>query len=228
MKKILFIALILSTAFANAQFSKTLSSDRPGQALSSSTVGKKVFQVQSGIDFVESSSEFQPSSYFRYGFSERFEINSGFILSGDKFANELASFTVGARYNLSKKENKSQSTLQLSHDFKSTLNTTQFAYIFSSSFTEKLGYTINLGLNFDNSLAVNTGVYIFNLSYALNDKVGVFAESYGTFLNSNPHNNIDAGVYYLLNNNLQLDALIGDNEGFFIGAGVTWRIPPKK
>ncbi|TXD46409.1 transporter [Polaribacter sp. IC073] len=228
MKKLLFIALVLTATMASAQYTEYLASDRPGQALSSSTVGEKVFQVQTGIDFTESTSEFYPSSYFRYGFSERFEVNSGFVLSGDTFGGDLESFTVGARYNLSKKENKVQSSLQLSHDLGSSISSTQLIYILSSSFSEKLGYTVNLGLHLNDNLGFDNGIYIFNLSYAFNDKVGVFAETYGTFSNNSFQMNFDAGVYYLLNNNLQLDALIGKNEGFFGGAGVTWRIPTQK
>ena len=224
MKKVLFIALVLTATMTSAQYTTYLTSDRPGQALSSSTVGKKVFQIQAGIDFT---SEFYPNSYFRYGFSERFEVNSGFVLSGDSFGNDLESFTVGARYNLSKKDNKVQSSLQLSHDLGSTISNTQLIYILSSSL-EKLGYTVNLGLNLNDNFGFDNGVYIFNLSYAFNDKVGVFAETYGTFLNDSFQMNLDTGVYYLLNNNLQLDVLIGRNEGFFAGAGVTWRVLPQK
>lgn len=227
MKKLLFSFLVLSTTIVSAQFTETVSSDRPGQALSSSTVGKKIFQIQAGIDFFESSSDFYPSSYFRYGFSEKFEINSGFILSGNKFGNDLESFTIGARYVLNGNTSKLKSSLQLSYDFGATNKNTQLTYILGSSFSENFSYTINLGVNFNEDLALNNGIYIFNLSYAFNEKMGVFLEPFGTFLRDSFQFNMDTGFYYLLNNNLQLDVQIGDNNGLFIGTGVTWRIPPK-
>ena len=228
MKKLLLGIFILSSAFANAQFTETLSSDRPGQALSSSVVGKNVFQIQAGIDYFESASDFYPSSFFRFGLSERFELNSGIILSGNEFASDLESLTLGARYVLnSNPEANLKSSLQFSYDVGATNKSSQITYILGSSFSENLSYTINLGLNFNEDFALNNGIYIFNLSYALNEKVGVFLEPFGTFLKGDFQFNLDSGVYYLVNNNFQLDFLIGESNGFFTGAGITWRIPSK-
>jgi hypothetical protein len=196
-------------------------------------VGKQVFQIEAGIDFFDSSSDFYPSSYFRYGLSERFELNSGFVISGQRFGNDLESFTIGARYVLnSNSEAKFKSSLQLSYDIGATYDYSQLTYILGSSFSDKLSYRVNLGINLDRDLGFNNGVYALNLSYAFNQKTGIFIEPFGTFfgigfLNSSQFN-IDSGFYYLLNNNLQLDMLIGDNDGVFAGAGVTWRIPSMK
>ena len=227
MKKLLFIALVLITTIASAQYTESLTSDRPGQALSTGTVGKNVFQIQAGVDYFDSSAQFYPSSYFRYGLSEGFELNSGFILSGNNFGNELEVFTIGARFHLNKNRSKFQSSLQLSYDFGGINNGTHVAYILGSSLSENLSYTVNLGIDFDRDFAFNNGIYIFNLSYAFNSKMGIFIEPFGTFLNDSFQFNLDSGFYYLLNNNLQLDVLIGESNGFFLGAGVTWRIPPK-
>ncbi len=225
MKNVVKIALFFCAILVSAQNKDTLSSDRPGQALSSNTVGENVFQIQAGIDFLNSSSDFYPNSFFRYGISERFELNSGFILSGHKFGNDLESFTIGARYLLNKNNSKYTSSLQFSFDAGAATKNSQITYIIGSSLSEKLSYTINLGLNFNNNFALNNGIYVFNLSYALNEHVGLFIEPFGKFLKSNFKFNFDSGVYYLLNNNLQLDALIGNNDGVFLGAGVTWRVP---
>lgn len=228
MKKFLSFVVFLVSIVANAQFSETLSSDRPGQALSGSTVGKNVFQIQSGIDFFESSSNFFPSSYFRYGFSEKFELNAGFVLSGHSFGNDLESFTIGARYRLNEITSKYQSSLQFSYDISSTAPIHSITYILGSSFSEKWSYTANFGVHFRNDFALDNFIYVFNLSYAINNKMGVFLEPFGTFKSGDLKVNLDAGVYYLLNNNLQLDALVGENDGLFVGAGVTWRIPSRK
>ncbi|QTD37481.1 transporter [Polaribacter batillariae] len=228
MKKLFFAVFIFCSTIASAQFTESLSSDRPGQALSSSVVGKNVFQIQAGIDYFESTSNFYPSSYFRYGLSERFEFNTGIIFSGNKFADDLESLTIGARYVLnSNLEAHLKSSLQFSYDVGATNKNSQLTYILGSSFSEKLSYTVNLGINFDNDFGVNNGIYIFNFSYAFNDKTGVFLEPFGTFLKNSFQFNLDAGVYYLVNNNFQLDFLIGESDGFFTGAGITWRIPSK-
>jgi hypothetical protein len=228
MRKIVLIFLLFSFSVVKAQYQEVLSSDRPGQALSANVVGKNVFQIQAGIDFFESTSNFYPGSYFRYGLSERFELNTGFILTGNELVNDIESFTLGARYLLSKTERKFTSALQLTHDFGAENKNTQLSYILASAFTDKLSYTINLGLNLSESLNLNNAIYIFNLSYALNDKVGVFIEPFGTIYRCSFNVNVDSGVYYLLNNNFQLDSVIGYNDGVFVGAGFTWRLPTKK
>ena len=227
MKRLLVLILLLNFSFLKAQNQEVLSSDRPGQALSSSVVGNHVFQIQTGIDFSNENSNFLPSSYFRYGLSERFEINSGFIFSGSNFAENLSSLSIGARYLVSNSNNKMQSSFQFSYDVKAEENSGQLVYILGSSFNEKLSYTANLGINFTDNLSLANTFYIFNITYSINNKIGLFAENFGTLFTSNYHFNYDTGVYYLLNNNFQLDAVIGDNDGFFIGAGFTWRVQPK-
>ena len=228
MKRLLVLILLLNFSFVKAQNQEILSSDRPGQALSSSVVGNHVFQIQTGIDFSNENSIFLPSSYFRYGLSERFEINSGFIFSGSNFAENLSSLSIGARYLVSNSNNKMQSSFQFSYDFKAEENIGQLVYILGSSFNEKLSYTANLGINFTDNLSLANTFYVFNVTYSINNKIGLFAENFGALFTSNYQFNFDTGVYYLLNNNFQLDTVIGDNDGFFIGAGFTWRVQPKK
>ncbi|WP_155810395.1 hypothetical protein [Polaribacter sp. Hel_I_88] len=228
MKKIVFLCFVLFSITVKAQFTESLASDRPGQALSVNTVGKNVFQNQTGIDFFENNSLYVPSSFFRFGLSEKLELNSGFILSGENFASDLASFTIGARYLLSNVDSNSKSSLQLSYDFGADAKNTQLTYIFGSSFTDKLSYTANLGINVNDDFNTNNALYVFNMAYSLNTKMGVFVETFGTFLNNTDQINFDAGYYYLINTNFQLDALIGENDGLFVGAGFTWRVPFNK
>ena len=121
-----------------------------------------------------------------------------------------------------------QSSFQFSYDFKAEENSGKLVYILGSSFNEKLSYTANLGINFTDNLSLANTFYVFNITYSINNKIGLFAENFGALFTSNYQFNYDTGVYYLLNNNFQLDTVIGDNNGFFIGAGFTWRVQPKK
>ena len=229
MKKLILIAFLLSISIINAQFTEVLSSDRPGQALSVNTVGKNVFQIQAGIDYFDTTSaSIYPSSYFRYGISEKFELNSSFILSGINIGDDLESVTIGARYQMSKLESELKSSLQFSYDFSEQNESSQLTYNLGGSFTNSFGYTVNLGLNLDEDFSLNTGIYAFNFSYALNDKFGVFLEPFGTFLKSDFQLNIDTGFYYVLNNNFQIDFQIGESDGLFLGTGITWRVPFKR
>jgi hypothetical protein len=71
----------------------------------------------------------------------------------------------------------------------------------------------------------------------LNNDFGIFAEQFSFISNYQPRHNVDLGVFYLLNNNLQLDFYAGtfifNNtpknsilNSFFVGAGVSYKIQP--
>ncbi|UCD48844.1 MAG: transporter [Phycisphaerales bacterium] len=74
--------------------------------------------------------------------------------------------------------------------------------------------------------------YSIVLGIALSEQVGTFVEFFGDAPthSGKPANSFDAGLTYLLANNLQLDLLggVGLSEAaddWFIGAGVAWRLP---
>ncbi len=228
MKKLLLSILILSSTIAGAQVSESLSSDRPGQALSTNVVGNKVFQIQPGIDYFKNSSTYLPNSYFRYGISDRVELNSGLAYAFGNGKIKLAGFNFGTRISLNKKENSISSALQVSINIPvENLNFgTQAIYTIAGSFSDKLGWTANLGANFDKDFNAS-GFYVFNLSYSISEKTGIFFEPFGTLGNASDFA-FDTGFYYLVNNNFQLDFLVGDNSGLFLGFGATIRILPKQ
>lgn len=228
MKKILLVvSFVLVCVTASAQYSETISSGRPGQAIGANSVGTNVFQIQAGVDFLEKPNIFMPNSFFRYGISERLEINSGLSYSITDIGNELAGFTVGARVNLYDKADLPSMGLQVSFglpvddlEFNS-----QALFVITDDLTDSLSWTVNLGSNFDKDFNTN-GIYVFNLSYSISDKIGVFIEPYGT-IDNELHINFDAGVSYLVNKDLQLDFLggygINTKQGLLVGLGISWR-----
>lgn len=230
MKKITILLLFISS-IAVAQYSETISSGRPGQAIGSTSVGKNVFQIQAGVDFLEKSNVFTPNSFFRYGISEKVEINSGIAYSFADGFDELSGFTVGTRINLYDKDDLPSMGLQLSFGLPvdNLEFGTQVMFVLTDSFTDKLSWTVNLGSNFDKDFNTN-GIYVLNLSYSISDKIGVFIEPYGT-IDSDFHLNFDAGISYLVNNDLQLDFLggygVNTEQGLLLGAGISWRFLTK-
>lgn len=228
MKKFILIFSLLFAIQFNAQTGESLSSDRPGQALSSSVVGKNVFQIQAGIDYFKNADVYLPNSYFRYGISDKVEINSGLAYFLGDGKNNLAGFNLGTRISLSKKESNISSAIQISATLPvENLNFgTQAIYTIAGNFTDNLGWTANIGANFDEDFKA-TGLYVFNLSYSISDKIGIFLEPFGTFGNGSSFA-FDTGFYYLVNNDFQLDFLIGDNNGLFLGLGATIRFLPKQ
>lgn len=226
MKKITLLLLFVSATIV-AQYTETISSGRPGQAIGSTSVGKNVFQIQAGVDFFEKPNVFIPNSFFRYGVSERLEINSGVAYSfTDKFK-ELSGFTVGTRINLYDKADLPSMGLQVSFGLPvdNLEFSTQALFVLTDSFTDKLSWTINIGSNFDKDLKTN-GIYVVNLSYSISDKIGAFIEPYGT-IDDDFNVNFDTGISYLVNKDLQLDFLggygVNTQQKLFLGAGVSWR-----
>ncbi|WP_088324782.1 hypothetical protein [Polaribacter tangerinus] len=229
MKKFTLLAFLLCTTITTAQFTEVLTSDRPGMALSPNTVGKYVFQTQTGIDFQDGFSISNPNSYIRFGLSEKLEVNTSFSFYGSEFISDLVSINIGARYRFNSQNSSYSSSIQVTQFFyNEQANTSQLTYIFGGNFTDKLSYTTNLGISIAEFSTIENTHFVANIGYVINPKLGVFVESFGSIWDQNFTVNFDAGAYYLLSNNLQFDISMGDNNGFFTSAGVSWRIPYKK
>lgn len=247
MRKVVFLPFLMCFFIkVNAQYNKTIRSGRPGQAIGPFTVGKGVFQTQTGIDFYNEQfdskksrqNSYVPNTVLRYAISDRFEINSGLSYSFLEGGPEgLSSTTLGTRINLNKGENGWPAMgLQLSFKLPILDDAFNFngvapklLFVISKSITDKLGATVNIGSNYAVETLNAKTDYVFNLSYSLNDKMGVFLEPYGSFTKESFEVKFDTGVSYLLNKDFQLDALIGygKNNGveeLMAGAGFSWRI----
>lgn len=240
MKRVFLILLLGIYTAMSGQYNKTISSGRPGQAISAFAVGKYVFQTQTGIDFYNTKAKglkgvnsYVPNSFFRYGVTERFELNSGLAYTFSDGVEELTSLSIGTRINLYKGSDKIPPMgLQVSFNLPTNSDVSskilpQALFIFGDSLTDKLGYTVNLGSSFDEEFDA-TGIYVLNFSYSLNDKVGLFIEPYGTFTKKSFFIKFDGGISYLVNNNFQLDFLTGYGKNynvneFMVGAGFSWR-----
>lgn len=241
MKKKIVISIVffISGITAFAQYSETISSGRPGQAIGPFAVGKYVFQMQTGIDYISASQgvtttgSYIPNSVFRYGILEGFELNSGLAYTFSEGYEDLSYFLIGSRINLYKGTTKLPAIgLQASFYIPTATDVSkkvlpEALFVVGGSFSNKLGYTINIGSSFNENFNA-TGKYVLNFSYSLSDKVGVFFEPYGTFTSNYFNIMFDTGLSYLVNNNFQLDILTGYGKNnnmseFMVGAGFSWR-----
>lgn len=248
---LLLLALILSIHTVQGQ--DNLTSDRPGQTFSANTVGKNVFQIQSGLGYDNLwyrnaafiSSEFTAqksdvrcwSAYnvtdLRYGLLEPFEVGVTLISTySDREGEEiiLGSSTaaennydayLSLRYNLI---NTDQWTLGLYSS--GLLNFKEFNLRAMGSYHVNANSSLNSNIAYRAS-SVNGS---FNqLSYTLNfshgfENLGVFVETFaairlhgGDFHYTDWQNYFDAGLWYLVSNNFQLDFTVGSgfNDQFF-------------
>lgn len=248
----LLLVCLITTQIAFSQFNETIRTGRPGQAIGPFSVGKNVFQTQTGFDIGGvnqtnpdfSSNYLNPNTVLRYGITEKFEINSAisYITNKAKFdenefnSSGLNNYTIGTRINVINNLNNGpslgfQGTVFLPigfGDYENKSTNYKLMAITTQSLSNKFGLGFNLGYIFNTEI----GDYVINLSYSINDKWGTFIEAYGTFDQENFDLNWDTGLAYLLNNNLQFDIYGGidsieNGTTYFTSLGVSWRITPK-
>ena len=77
--------------------------------------------------------------------------------------------------------------------------------------------------------------YVYTLAYgfAVTEKFGLYAELYGDLPENNSGNHLwDAGLTYLLSDNVQLDATVGSSittgQDILISGGISFRLPTKQ
>lgn len=102
----------------------------------------------------------------------------------------------------------------------------RFIITTGNKINESFSFTTNWIITHSgNNDQVNYG-YVLNLSYVITDKIGAFMELYGNLNNFNA--DIDMGISYLLNDDLQLDTSFGlqgekNVSNWFVDAGISWR-----
>ena len=242
-KRILFVIISLMTL---GQLNAQIITDRPDQTESSSTVGNGNLQIESGflIGFEgEKESSIRqilaPTNLFRYGVSKNIEIRflSQFeSLRKDNISVQgISDIEIGTKIQLVNGEESNTEVAFLSHLIVPTgteeLTNDKFGTInkisISHEINEKIGIGYNIGYNYfgkDNgdltySLAMGIGV---------NDKVGVYIETYGDVLGFEKFiSNFDTGFTYLANKDLQFDFSFGsgiNNKMNYISIGFSWLI----
>lgn len=251
-EKILFqLIFLLVVLGVNAQYKTNIDSGRPGNSIGVFTVGKDVFQIESGIDYSNSEDSYQTNLVLRFGIAERIEVNAG--LGTNNESNEIGFYSFGAKFNIFEGDSMLpssgfQTTFNISNDEVQN-SYSSMLFLLGYNFNEKWSYTLNFGANVDlekraviengesKNIVFVEGVYTFNLSYQINDRWAVFVEPFGTvdkYYSPKIKINLNAGLSYLINKDLKIDLLGGSDinienlKGVNFGAGVSWRLAPKR
>jgi hypothetical protein len=95
--------------------------------------------------------------------------------------------------------------------------------------TEKMGIEYNLGYsNFEEDSQKGDLVYSFVSEYEINDRSGVFIETYGELIELNElEASIDLGWSFQFTDNFELELAAGsgiNHTMLFVAMGVSWRI----
>ena len=247
MKKLPLLLLFIST-LSLAQYTETIATDRPGQAIGANSLGAKVFQIQSGVaynaieedGFKLATTAF--ASVFRYGLLERLDLNAAFVwqndvLSGPSISSSITGVSnteVGLRYSIT--DNKGwvpaigiQGKLLLKLQDKEYQRMdlgTNFVVATNNTLIKSLSLTTNWGMLHTGNVGDAQFSYVVNLGYGISDKVGVFIETYGGLNDFTA--NFDTGLSYLINKDLLIDLSTGwqGQDGvsnWFVDAGLSWR-----
>ena len=188
--------------------------------------------------------------HLRMGLTERFELSAGMAYSNGKIENSffstnengISALSFGLRSNIYVGKGWIPSIgfmvdfglPWLSDDYDTRYMRPSFNLLTNQRMGEKFGLTTNWGLLWNGDVAKPIGRYVINVSYDINANMGVFLEPYGYIQSGTWEPHVDGGLGYLINNNLQLDVSAGygwgENEyrDWFIGAGISWRLPPKE
>ena len=250
MLKRLLLAIVFFISLSGfCQYNATIRSGRPGQSIGPYAVGKKIIQIQTGIEFSNFSGIFNAKNYegglvVRYGITEKFEVNTGWKYTYQ--TNEVAFIepkmglnlgSVGCRINLIEGENYTpsiglQSSLKfprLSSDFSTQRLATKMLLIVRQKLSKKLNLMTNFGLDYSGNSTIPTGLFVCNLGYNINSKFGLNIEAFGSYNTSAGKIYFDAGARYLINSDFQLDLTIGggmnhNTNNIFCNTGLSWRL----
>ncbi len=263
MKKILLLILLLIiTSIATAQSPKNeeaLITDRPDATESPYTVGTGNFQIEAGALFTDNGNEAFTTEtivfntgLIRYGINEIIELRLGWdylkernLNNGTELSN-ASGFTpllLGAKFELVNENGWIPQIGLLTHlrlpfsaaeEFKPENTGMEMIFSFDHTLSDKDGIAYNLGARIADDRSLE---YLYTLAYgySFTDKWGAYAELYGAFPEDTTAYHLwDAGITYLVNNNLQLDVTVGTSfqssatdQNLLISAGLSYRVLKK-
>ncbi len=241
-----YLLPIFMLAFSILHQAQTIITDRPDQTEASSTVPQGSLQIESGIFLGFTAEKTQskrqllaPTTLFRYGIAKGIEIRvlSQFESLNNQFTstevNGISDLELGTKTQIFQKEDVNTEISFLSHLIlpigSEGLSSGNFGTInkisIAHDITDKVAVGYNLGYNY---FGTGDGDFTYSLALGISvtDKVGIYLEPYGNLVDFNNHfSNFDAGMTYLLRDNLQLDFSFGTGINHtmnYLSTGFSW------
>ncbi|GAA0872855.1 hypothetical protein GCM10009117_20020 [Gangjinia marincola] len=239
----------------------TIITDRPDATEAPQTVPAGALQIETGAFYTSFKDEEQKIENFtyntallRYGIFDDFELRLGWDYSEIKTTQYriilddieqtftgLSPLLAGMKVAIKDEEGWIPQIGLIGHVFlpftagdnvKPEYTSVDFRFSFAHTLSKKSSIAYNLGAQWENDSPEAAYVYTLAYGYALTDKFGFYAEVYGDLPEDSSANHFwDAGITYLVKNNLQLDATVGGgiNEGaeqdILLSAGFSLRLP---
>ncbi len=253
MKHLYACLLLCCSAILSAQYSPTIVSGRPGQSIGAATVGKGVYQVQTGlnVDWTDTGAgagaerilDLTEITDIRIGILERLELSAliagasdeSVLPTGRRIERGISDTQVGGRYSIFENEGWRPTlavrahallTLQDEH-FRRESPGANLIVTAEWGLTDLLALTANLSRSWTGDGDRRTD-YVTTLGLGLSDRWSSFVEVYGT-LSGEVTTNYDGGFAYLAGDDLAFDLSAGwDGDygvrSYFLDFGVSFRL----
>ena len=238
--------------------SEPLITDRPDATESPSTVSPGFIQIETGGLYesyednnIKSESFTYNTTLVRLGLLDNLELRIGWdfvegqtTINGNKLDDVSSGFNpllFGAKIAIAEENGWKPQIGFLGHlylpfsastDYRPETTGVDFRFSFAHTLSEKSSLSYNLGAQWRNDSPEAAYIYTLSYGYSICEKFGAYIELYGDFPEDNKANHLwDAGITYLISNNVQLDATIGsgitEGQDILLSAGVSFRLPTK-
>ncbi|WGD35668.1 transporter [Olleya sp. YS] len=257
-KHFLAVAATFTFGLLTAQETQNLGplvTDRPDATEAPSVVPKNYIQVETGAfyeSFEDNNLKTEDFTYnttlIRYGLLDNLELRLGWNLTDSKaFLNntetsQISSFSpllLGVKIAITQEDGLLPEIgfighLNLPFSVKEAIRpqTTgvDFRFSFAHTLSERSSFSYNLGAAWGGDSPEANYLYTMAYGYSITEKFGAYAELYGDFPENSKANHLwDAGLTYLLSNNVQLDATVGSRitkgQDILLSAGISFRLP---
>ena len=233
-----------------------LETDRPDATEASSTVPKGYLQVETGAFYqsfeknqIKNESFTYNTTLIRYGLSDNFELRIGWDLQEEvtyinskKLEDVSSGFSpllLGMKVYITEEKGWIPEISLIGHvflpftastDYRPETTGVDFRFSLAHSLSERSSLGYNLGMAWRNDSSEANYIYTIAYGYSISEKFGAYVELYGDLPEDSKANHLwDAGMTYLVSNNLQLDMSFGtsitEGQDLLLSVGFSFRIP---
>jgi hypothetical protein len=238
------LLLLFICSAVSGQTTDPINTDRPDQSDGTYTMPKKIFQAETGFIFGKSGDHYMmQTTMLRYGITATTEAR--LLFDYGKIGSESGIFAPAISLkqqlvspNKWRPEITAVGYIRLpflaSQPFRTENPAETFLLAFQNTFSDKCSIGYNMGKTFDKDNALNTWITSVSFSFTATKKLSFFSEYYSSFAKViKPSQNADAGVLWLLNNNVQIDVALGStvfeqDPNQYITTGISYRFLCKK
>ncbi|MEH6534773.1 MAG: transporter [Psychroserpens sp.] len=235
-----------------------LITDRPDATESPSTIAPGFIQVETGgfyESFEDNNIKSETFTYnttlLRLGLLDNLELRIGWdfvegktSVNGNRLSDVTSGFNpllLGTKIAISEEKGWLPEIGVLGHmylpftassDYRPETTGVDFRFSFAHTLNEKSSLAYNLGAQWRDDSPEAAYVYTLAYGYSICEKLAAYLELYGDLPEDNKANHLwDAGLTYLISNNVQLDATVGSSitkgQDLLLSAGVSFRLPTR-